>query len=49
MWEHFGMIHRVIADYGPNVHRFMKRYQVMATKIFDADFRQQASLEPVLA
>jgi taurine dioxygenase len=49
MWEHFGTIHRAVADYGPNEHRLMKRCQVMATKIFDADFRQQAALEPVLA
>lgn len=49
MWEHFGTIHRAVADYGPDEHRLMKRCQVMATKIFDADFRQRVSLDPVLA
>ncbi len=47
VWEHFGTLHRAVADYGPDEHRFMKRCQVMATKIFDADYRQQVSLDPV--
>jgi taurine dioxygenase len=38
VWDHFGTIHRAIADYEPNEYRLMKRCQVMATKILDADF-----------
>ena len=38
VWDHFGTIHRAIADYGPDELRLMKRCQVMATKILDPDF-----------
>jgi taurine dioxygenase len=44
IWDHFGTIHRAIADYGPNDIRLMRRCQVMATKVFDPDF-----LRPVRA
>jgi taurine dioxygenase len=47
VWEHFGTIHRAIADYAPDEHRLMKRCQVMATKIFDPGFRQTVALDPV--
>jgi hypothetical protein len=40
MWEHFGTLHRAVADYGPDEHRLMKRCQVLATKIFDPAFRE---------
>jgi len=42
IWEHFGTIHRAIADYGPDEYRLMKRCQVMATKILDPQFVQGA-------
>jgi taurine dioxygenase len=42
VWEHFGTIHRAIADYGPDEHRLMKRCQVMATKILDPAFVRRA-------
>jgi taurine dioxygenase len=38
VWDHLGTIHRAIADYGPEEIRLMRRCQVMATKVFDADF-----------
>jgi taurine dioxygenase len=47
VWEHFGTIHRAVADYGPDEHRLMKRCQVMATKIFDPDYRKIFTGEPV--
>jgi len=47
VWEHFGTIHRAIADYGPDEYRLMKRCQVMATKILDPQFVQGALGEHV--
>ena len=38
VWDHFGTIHRAIADYEPTEYRLMKRCQVMATKILDPEF-----------
>jgi taurine dioxygenase len=38
IWDHFGTIHRAIADYGPDEIRLMRRCQVMATKVFDPAF-----------
>ena len=49
VWDHFGTIHRAIADYGPDEYRLMKRCQVMATKILDPDFVRGALGEPVPA
>ena len=49
VWEHFGTLHRAVADYAPDEHRFMKRCQVMAAKIFDVDYRQAVLLDPVPA
>ena len=49
IWEHFGTIHRAIADYGPDEYRLMKRCQVMATKILDPGFVRVALGEPVTA
>ena len=46
VWEHFGTIHRAIADYGPDEYRLMKRCQVMATKILDPGFVRAALGEP---
>jgi taurine dioxygenase len=42
VWDHFGTIHRAIADYEPNELRLMKRCQVMATKILDPEFVRSA-------
>ena len=42
VWDHFGTIHRAIADYRPDEYRLMKRCQVMATKILDPAFVQGA-------
>jgi taurine dioxygenase len=38
VWDHLGTIHRAVADYAPHEIRLMRRCQVMATKVFDADF-----------
>jgi taurine dioxygenase len=42
IWDHLGTIHRAIADYGPDEIRLMRRCQVMATKVFNADFLRPA-------
>ncbi len=42
IWDHLGTIHRAIADYGPDEIRLMRRCQVMATKVFNAEFVQSA-------
>jgi taurine dioxygenase len=42
VWDHFGTIHRAIADYGPDEIRLMRRCQVMATKVFDPAFLRPA-------
>ena len=49
VWDHFGTIHRAIADYGPDEYRLMKRCQVMATRILDPEFVRSALGEPVPA
>ena len=49
VWDHFGTIHRAIADYGPDEYRLMKRCQVMATKILDPEFVRAALREAVPA
>jgi taurine dioxygenase len=47
VWDHFGTIHRAIADYEPDEYRLMKRCQVMATKILDPAFVRGALGEQV--
>ena len=42
MWDHLGTWHNAAADYGPAEHRLMKRCQVMADRIFDPAFTEQA-------
>lgn len=42
LWDHISTWHNAVADYGPGEHRLMKRCQVMADKIFDADFVRAA-------
>jgi taurine dioxygenase len=49
VWEHFGTIHRAIADYGADEYRLMKRCQVMATKILDPEFVRASLGAPVPA
>ncbi len=44
LWDLFGTLHRAVADYRPDEYRLMKRCQVMATKIFDADYRKAVAL-----
>ncbi|MEM9685155.1 MAG: TauD/TfdA family dioxygenase [Pseudomonadota bacterium] len=34
MWDNIGTIHNSIADYAPHQHRYMRRCQVMADKVF---------------
>src|SRR5271163_2799306 len=49
VWDHLGTIHRAIADYGPDEIRLMRRCQVMATKVFDAEFlrpARQVAMQP---
>lgn len=38
MWDHIGTLHNAIPDYRPDEPRLMMRCQVMADRIFDADF-----------
>lgn len=38
MWDHLGTLHNAIPDYRPHEIRLIKRCQVMADRIFDADF-----------
>ncbi|MGE0221630.1 MAG: TauD/TfdA dioxygenase family protein [Acetobacteraceae bacterium] len=42
LWDHIGTWHFARPDYGPDEYRLMKRCQVMATKIFDPAFVQDA-------
>lgn len=49
IWEHFGTLHRALADYGPDEHRLMKRCQVLANQVFEPAFRRLAGLDPVPA
>ena len=49
LWEHFGTLHRAVADYGPDEYRLMKRCQVLANRIFEPAFRRLAGLDLVPA
>jgi taurine dioxygenase len=40
IWDHLGTWHCAIADYAPDEYRLMKRCQVLADRIFDADYLQ---------
>jgi taurine dioxygenase len=42
LWDHFGTIHRAVADYRPDEIRLIRRCQVMATKVFDPAFLRPA-------
>jgi taurine dioxygenase len=42
VWDHIGTLHNAIPDYDPDEHRLMKRCQVMADRIFDPGFLQEA-------
>jgi taurine dioxygenase len=42
IWDHFGTLHRALADYGPDEIRLIRRCQVMATKVFDPEFLRSA-------
>ncbi len=42
LWDNLGSWHFARPDYGPDEHRLMKRCQVMADKIFDPAFVQEA-------
>jgi len=43
MWDNLGTVHRAIGDYGPDEPRLMKRCQVMADRVFDANFMSAPS------
>ena len=45
MWDNIGTVHRAIGDYGPDEPRLMKRCQVIADRVFAADFLERASSE----
>jgi taurine dioxygenase len=49
LWDNLGSIHQAIADYRPDEERMMLRCQVMATKVFDADFLAPARQYPMAA
>lgn len=35
MWDNMGTIHNAVPDYAPHEHRYIKRFQVMATRYFE--------------
>jgi len=42
VWDHVGTLHNAIPDYLPHEHRLMKRCQVMADRLFERDFIENA-------
>lgn len=38
IWENIGTLHNAVANYGPDEPRYIHRCQVMADKVFGADF-----------
>jgi taurine dioxygenase len=38
MWDNIGTVHRAIGDYRADEHRLMNRCQVIADRVFGADF-----------
>jgi taurine dioxygenase len=42
LWEHIGTWHNAVGDYRPDEYRLMKRCQVMADRVFDRQFVQNA-------
>jgi taurine dioxygenase len=38
MWDDLLTLHSAVADYGPTEHRLIKRCQVMADRVFEADY-----------
>jgi taurine dioxygenase len=49
LWDHLGTWHYARPDYTADEQRLMKRCQVMATRIFDADFLRASLLDPQAA
>ena len=43
MWDHIGTLHNALPDYASHEARLMKRCQVMADRIFDAEFLRSAT------
>jgi taurine dioxygenase len=48
MWDHIGTLHNALPDYAPHEQRLMMRCQVLADRVFDAEFVRQ-SLAPLAA
>ena len=44
MWDNIGTTHNAVADYGPDEHRYMKRCQVMADRLFGPSGTQEPLL-----
>ncbi|MBX6373099.1 MAG: TauD/TfdA family dioxygenase [Acetobacteraceae bacterium] len=42
LWDHLSTWHYAVPDYGPDEHRLMKRCQVMADRVFDAEWLRAA-------
>jgi taurine dioxygenase len=38
MWDDLVTLHKAVADYGPTEHRLIKRCQVMADRVFEANY-----------
>jgi taurine dioxygenase len=38
VWDNIRTIHNAVADYGPDEHRYMRRCQAMADRVFEAGF-----------
>ena len=45
MWENIGTLHNAVADYGPDEHRYIRRCQVMADRIFRSPAAETASAD----
>ena len=43
MWDDLLTLHKAVADYGPTEYRLIKRCQVMADRVFDADYLSAGS------
>jgi taurine dioxygenase len=43
MWDNISTLHNARPDYGPDEHRLIKRCQVMADRVFQPEFADQAA------
>jgi taurine dioxygenase len=43
LWDNIRTIHNAVADYGPDEHRYIRRCQAMADRVFQPDFADLAT------